>query len=35
MDNYLILVDVKLKLGIIGRDVEDVLYKVNIIINKN
>ncbi|MBG0762137.1 serine hydroxymethyltransferase [Acholeplasma laidlawii] len=34
-DNHLILVDVKSKLGITGRDAEDALYKANITINKN
>lgn len=34
-DNHLILIDVKEKLGITGKDAEDALYKAHITINKN
>src|SRR5690554_2442807 len=34
-DNHLILIDVKEKLGITGKDAEDVLYKAHITMNKN
>ena len=34
-DNHLVLIDVKSKLGITGKEAEDLLYRVNITINKN
>ena len=34
-DNHLLLVDVKSKLGITGKDAEDALEKINITVNKN
>src|SRR5690606_36607498 len=34
-ENHLVLVDIKSKLGITGKQAEEALYKVNITINKN